>query len=118
MSLTERSRPPAESVPPAPASARYPFPSYPSGWYAVAYSEELPPGGVLGLSYFGRELVAFRTASGEACVADAYCPHMGAHLARGGRMVGETLRCPFHGFLFDAKGACVGTPYRENVPAR
>jgi phenylpropionate dioxygenase-like ring-hydroxylating dioxygenase large terminal subunit len=34
--------------------------------------------------YFGRELVLYRSASGEVSVVDAYCPHLGAHLGPGG----------------------------------
>jgi len=44
----------------------YPFPAYPNGWFQVAYSDELQPGGVMPLSYFGRELVLFRGSDGKA----------------------------------------------------
>ena len=33
----------------------------------------------------GQDLVLFRAQSGEPRVLDAYCPHLGAHLALGGR---------------------------------
>jgi nitrite reductase/ring-hydroxylating ferredoxin subunit len=57
------------------------------------------------------ELVVFRTRSGALRASRPWCPHLGAHLGHGGRVEGETLRCPFHGFRFDADGACVATPY-------
>src|SRR5690606_2252178 len=60
---------------------RFPFTAYPSGWFVVATSEELVPGQLLSLRYFGRELVAFRGESGKPSVIDAHCPHLGAHLA-------------------------------------
>ena len=41
-------------------TSRFPFPSTPTGWFVVALSSELPPGGVSPLRYFGRELVLFR----------------------------------------------------------
>ena len=56
---------------------------------------------------------AFRTRSGEATVLDAYCAHLGAHLAEGGRVVGEAIRCPFHGWHYDRTGSCVKIPYAE-----
>ncbi len=65
----------------------------------------------------GREVVAYRTAAGVACVVDAACPHMGAHLGHGGTVEGERLRCPFHDFRFDTDGACVYTPYGHAPPA-
>ena len=69
-------------------TGRFPFSGIPCGWYVVAASSELEPGEVKGRRYFGRELVLFRTRSGEVCLADAHCPHMGAHLA-GGRVEGK-----------------------------
>jgi hypothetical protein len=41
---------------------------------------------------------------------------MGAHMGYGGRVVGETLRCPFHGFCFDSRGTCTSTPYGSRPP--
>jgi nitrite reductase/ring-hydroxylating ferredoxin subunit len=64
----------------------------------------------------GQEVVVFRAASGQACAADAYCPHLGAHFGYGGRVEGDLLRCPFHGFCFDTTGACVKTGYGTNPP--
>jgi hypothetical protein len=49
-------------------------------------------------------------------VLDAYCPHLGAHLAEGGRVVGESIRCPFHGWQWDADGSCAAIPYCQRIP--
>src|SRR5690606_27947912 len=99
---------------------RFPFP-IPNGWFAVARSADLAPGSVVPAHYFGRDLALFRTEAGEARVVDAYCPHLGAHLAVGGSVQGDTVACPFHGWRFDgASGACVEIPYAssERVPGR
>ncbi len=90
----------------------------PNGWFAVAFSRELAPGEVKRIRYFDEDLVLFRTRSGAARALDAYCPHLGAHLGEGGRVVGETLRCPFHGWRYDGSGACVEIPYCEKIPPR
>jgi phenylpropionate dioxygenase-like ring-hydroxylating dioxygenase large terminal subunit len=45
--------------------------AYPEGWFQVAYSDELRPGQVQKLHYFGQELALFRTESGKAQVLDA-----------------------------------------------
>jgi phenylpropionate dioxygenase-like ring-hydroxylating dioxygenase large terminal subunit len=97
---------------------QYPFPAFPNGWFQVAYSDELTAGQVLPLSYFGRELVAFRTAAGKAAVLDAFCPHLGAHLGYGGKVEGENIVCPFHAWKFDACGGCAEVPYAKKIPPK
>jgi nitrite reductase/ring-hydroxylating ferredoxin subunit len=99
---------------------RFPFP-IPNGWFVVATSDELAPGQVRALHYFDRDLVLHRTENGEARLNDAYCPHLGAHLAVGGKVEGERLRCPFHGWAFDGStGSCTEIPYGpgERIPAK
>jgi len=96
--------------------SRFPFPAFPDGWFQVAYADELGPGQLLPLSYFGTELVLFRGEDGRARVLDAWCPHLGAHIGHGGRVVGDTVRCPFHGWRFDGSGACVEVPYASRIP--
>jgi 3-ketosteroid 9alpha-monooxygenase subunit A len=98
------------------ASPRFPFPPYANGWYRVAYSAEVAPGELKGLRYFGRELVLFRDESGAAHVLDAHCPHLGAHLAHGGRVEGAGVRCPFHAWLWAGDGTCLEVPYAKRVP--
>lgn len=98
------------------AENRFPYPAYPLGWFQVAYSDELAVGDVKPLKYFGKDLVLFRTESGEAAVLDAFCPHLGAHLGYGGRVDGENVVCPFHGWEYDCTGACTKVPYGTRQP--
>lgn len=91
----------------------------PNGWFAVAWSRDLLPGDVLPLRVFGDDLVLFRTRDGQPKVLDAYCAHLGAHLGEGGRVHGNSLRCPFHAWRYDGDtGACVEIPYCEKIPPR
>lgn len=92
---------------------RYPFP-VPNGWFVVAEASDLAPGDVRALYLFGRDLVLYRTDDGEARLMDAHCTHLGAHLAVGGRVEGDCIRCPFHGWRFDgADGTCQEIPYGD-----
>ena len=94
-------------------------PGIPNGWYAVAWSKDLTEGEVKRIRYFEEELTLFRTRSGAAKVLSAYCAHLGAHLAEGGRVIGESVRCPFHGWRYDGDtGACVEIPYCKRIPER
>jgi nitrite reductase/ring-hydroxylating ferredoxin subunit len=90
----------------------------PSGWYDLARSSELPPGAVITRRLAGKDVVLYRTAGGQACATDPYCPHMGAHLGCGGRVKGESLVCPFHAFEFATDGKCVATGYGTPPPPR
>jgi phenylpropionate dioxygenase-like ring-hydroxylating dioxygenase large terminal subunit len=91
---------------------------YPTGWFCLGWSEELPRGGVLARRLAGHELVLFRTQAGQAAALDAHCAHLGAHLAHGGTVEEDTIRCPFHGFCFDTGGACVKTGYGTKPPPK
>jgi phenylpropionate dioxygenase-like ring-hydroxylating dioxygenase large terminal subunit len=105
---------------PRPPGPRYPQP-VPNGWFIVATADEVAPGEIVTRSYFGRPIVVFRTESGQARVTDAHCPHLGAHIAVGGRVEEECVRCPFHGWRFDGEtGECVEIPYggSERIPAK
>ncbi|MCA9771607.1 MAG: Rieske 2Fe-2S domain-containing protein, partial [Myxococcales bacterium] len=55
---------------------------------------------------------------GEVRVLNAYCAHLGAHLAHGGRVMGETIRCPFHGWQYDGEGRCSSIPYCDRLPPK
>jgi 3-ketosteroid 9alpha-monooxygenase subunit A len=58
---------------------------------------------------------------------DAYCPHMGTHLASGPNsatsrapthMEGDNIRCPFHAWRFGPDGICNDIPYHDGpIPA-
>ncbi|MBW8752529.1 MAG: Rieske 2Fe-2S domain-containing protein, partial [Sphingomonadales bacterium] len=82
--------------------------AFPRGWFAVANGSEAgrKPSA---LHYFGQDLVMYRGTSGRVVVLDAYCPHMGTHLASGpstatsrsdSHMEGDNIRCPFHAWRF------------------
>lgn len=89
---------------------------YPNGWFAVAFSDEVRAGQVQRRRLMGEDVVVYRTRSGTLRVVDPYCPHLGAHLAHGGKVEGEQIVCPFHRFAFDTTGACVRTGYGTRPP--
>ena len=94
---------------------RLPFP-IPFGWFRIGSRDELAPGQLVRQRYFGRELIWWRDGDGRDSLVDAYCPHLGAHLGYGGRVDGDRLACPFHGWQFDAAGSCVAIPYARRIP--
>src|SRR5262245_2922867 len=96
---------------------RSPLTRYPRGWFLIGYSRELPDHGVLAARFFGVDLVLFRGDDGAARMLDAHCPHLGAHLGHGGRVVGNCVRCPYHGWEFDGEsGSCTHVPFARRIP--
>ena len=111
-SLPDRTRRPIVRTQ-APGTKRFPFP-VPDGWFIVAEARDLDPGQTMAFHVFGRDVVLFRTESGEPRMVDAYCAHLGAHLGVGGKVEGDCIRCPFHGWRYDGvSGRCTEIPYGE-----
>lgn len=86
------------------------------GWYWAARSADVRKGEVVPVSLMGKELVVFRGVDGRAAALDAHCPHMGAHLAEG-CVVGQQVRCFFHGWRFGRDGRCAAIPALDDRPA-
>lgn len=97
-------------------STRFPFP-IPFGWFGVAHGDEVAPGEMKHLRYFGRELLLVRGESGAVSLVDAFCPHLGANLGQG-RVVGDRIVCPFHAWEFTLDGRVATIPYCDKMPAR
>jgi len=95
--------------------ARFPF-GIPNSWYLVAYADEFEAGTVKPLPYLGRNMIAIRDGGGAVSVLDGYCPHLGANLAVGGTCEDGVIRCPFHGWKYDATGRCIEIPYAKRIP--
>ena len=93
--------------------AKPPLSMKPTGWFQVAWSEEIGFGDVRKMKYFDQEMVAWRAESGQLTVMNAYCEHLGAHLGYGGKVVGEVLQCPFHGWQWSNEGRNVCIPYQD-----
>ena len=89
------------------------LPMNPTGWFQVAWSDEVRVGQVHRMRYFGRDLVAWRGQSGRVTVMDAYCEHLGAHLGYGGTVVEDRIRCPFHGWEWTEQGRNHCIPYED-----
>jgi len=77
-------------------------------WYVAAWSREI------GRSLLARRIadepvVFYRTEDGRAVAFEDRCPHRLAPLSLG-QIVGDRLRCGYHGVAFAPDGACVDAP--------
>jgi 3-ketosteroid 9alpha-monooxygenase subunit A len=93
--------------------------TFPRGWFIVAESSELDKG-PMAVRFFGQDLALYRGESGRPVMLDAYCAHMGTHLTAGtsamivknGRQIeGDSIRCPYHGWRYNAEGHVDDIPY-------
>ncbi|MFM7426178.1 MAG: Rieske 2Fe-2S domain-containing protein [Elainella sp.] len=102
-----------------------------AGWHWALPSGQLKPGQVKAVTLLGRELALYRgkplddrsrnpagnlaenapkhLTETQVVAVDAYCPHMGAHLAEG-KVEGCAIRCLFHNWKFDSQGRCLEIP--------
>jgi phenylpropionate dioxygenase-like ring-hydroxylating dioxygenase large terminal subunit len=84
-------------------------------WLPALLSSELPSPDAdpVRVVLLGEELIAFRDTAGRVGLLAHNCPHRGASLFFG-RNEEAGLRCVYHGWKFDADGACIDMP---NEPA-
>eukprot|EP01089_Gocevia_fonbrunei_P000403 TRINITY_DN10425_c0_g1_i1.p1 TRINITY_DN10425_c0_g1~~TRINITY_DN10425_c0_g1_i1.p1 ORF type:complete len:461 (+),score=75.62 TRINITY_DN10425_c0_g1_i1:419-1801(+) len=92
-------------------------PPFPNSWFKVLSADDLKAGECIDVQICGQAIVIFRSEDGKNVSAlNAYCPHLGANLGVMGKVTGDCIRCPFHGWKFDGKGKCVEIPYAEKIP--
>ena len=78
-------------------------------WYVILEAHKLKRSKPLALVRFGQRWVLWRSAEGQlGCLPDQ-CVHRSASLAQG-RVCGQDIMCPFHGFKFNAQGQCTEIP--------
>lgn len=91
---------------------------FPRGWFMVAEASELASGPIP-LRFFGQDFALYRGQSGQVVCLDAHCKHMGAHLAaspsasiaaHAEQIEGDGIRCPYHGWRYDADGVLDDIP--------
>ena len=107
-----------QAIPNQSSGVRSLFP-FPEGWYFIASRKAIEAERLLRKTWLGERIVVWCNGSGDVCVAEAVCPHLGADLApeAGGRVRNGRLVCPFHGFEYDVTGQCVATPYAPAPPS-
>ena len=79
-------------------------------WHPVGVSSNVKQGGPpLAVKVLGEELTLFRSDKGTPGLISRRCAHRLTSLAYG-RVEDGGIRCPFHGWLYDATGQCIQTP--------
>jgi phenylpropionate dioxygenase-like ring-hydroxylating dioxygenase large terminal subunit len=84
---------------------------YPTGWFCIGWADEFAAGEVKTVHYFGEDIVCFRGESGQLYAIEPHCLHLGAHLGVGGKVEGERIVCPWHGWNWNGDGSHALIPY-------
>src|SRR5581483_12373946 len=84
-------------------------------WHPVACVDQFEETPVRGARLLGEDLVLWRLG-GQFYAWRDLCIHRGARLSLG-RIAGERLACPYHGWEYDATGRCAHIPaHPEQTP--
>jgi phenylpropionate dioxygenase-like ring-hydroxylating dioxygenase large terminal subunit len=77
----------------------------PNQWYIILESREIKKGKIVSVMRMGEKMVAWRNTKGDLSVLADRCPHRGVALSAG-KLTGDCIQCPFHGFQYDITGTC------------
>jgi len=77
-------------------------------WYPMAVSDELDDK-PLRVRCLDQDFVVYRDSGGAARCLSNTCAHRGGSLS-GGKIKGDCLQCPYHGWEFDGDGNCQRIP--------
>ena len=78
-------------------------------WYIAAECRRVRPGRLTATMLLNRPIVLFRDRSGTVQALEDRCSHRGVPLSSG-RLDGDSILCPYHGWRFAASGACLEAP--------
>ncbi|MBE9137121.1 aromatic ring-hydroxylating dioxygenase subunit alpha [Nodosilinea sp. LEGE 07088] len=77
-------------------------------WYAVEFSAAIADA-PKPVRLMGEDYVLYRGGDGQVVAMRDRCIHRGASLS-GGWVEGNCIRCPYHGWRYEADGTCVHIP--------
>ena len=83
-------------------------------WYVAAEAREVSRA-PLGRVLLDEPVVLYRREDGMPVALEDRCCHRRTPLHKG-KVIGDRLQCGYHGFTFDASGACVAIPGQDRVP--
>ena len=96
----------------------FPFENLPifvnNAWYVAAWADEVT--GVPTSRWINANpVLLFRDETGTAVALRDRCAHRGHPLSTG-VVENGCVRCPYHGFVYDASGQCVEIPSQRHIP--
>lgn len=84
-------------------------------WQPVARSQSVRNGKARGVKVMGEELTLYRGDSGTPHLVGGRCAHR-CTVLHTGWVEGETIRCAYHGWQYEAGGKCIDIPAERKRP--
>jgi 5,5'-dehydrodivanillate O-demethylase oxygenase subunit len=81
-------------------------------WQPIHRAEDLRPGQAKPIQIMSEHFTLYRGESGAPHMVDFRCPHRGTQLSAGW-VEGDSIRCMYHGWCFNAQGQCTEQPAEE-----
>src|SRR5919108_910135 len=81
-------------------------------WHPIHRAEELRAGQAKPIEIMSERFTLYRGESGTPHLVDFRCPHRGTQLSAGW-VEGDSIRCMYHGWLFNGAGQCIEQPAEE-----
>lgn len=78
-------------------------------WQPVCVSDDLPSGRAVPIRIMSEQFTLYRGETGAAHVLAFRCAHRGSQLSTGW-VEGDSIRCFYHGWTYDASGQCIDQP--------
>ena len=78
-------------------------------WHPVYRAEALLAGQAKPIEIMGERFTLYRGEDGNPYVTEFRCPHRGTQLSAGW-VEGDSIRCMYHGWLFNSAGQCIEQP--------
>ncbi|HKQ27138.1 MAG TPA: aromatic ring-hydroxylating dioxygenase subunit alpha [Burkholderiales bacterium] len=85
-----------------------------NAWYVAAWDHEIGRD-MLRRIIMDEPVLLYRREDGTPVALEDRCCHRQAPLSMG-KLIGDVVKCPYHGLEFDPSGACVRVPSQERVP--
>ncbi|MEM7554600.1 MAG: Rieske 2Fe-2S domain-containing protein [Cyanobacteria bacterium P01_A01_bin.84] len=83
-------------------------------WYPIAVVAFLNPSHPHAMQLLGKDIVLWRSGSGQWCCFEDACPHRLVPLSEGRIESDGTLLCAYHAWRFDSSGKCVSIPQSKD----
>ncbi|WP_175717873.1 aromatic ring-hydroxylating dioxygenase subunit alpha [Burkholderia anthina] len=87
-----------------------------NAWYVAAWADEIRAQ-PFARTLLNEPVVLFRGESGKVAAFEDRCCHRALPLHHGD-VVGDCLRCAYHGLEYDLNGQCTRVPGQDKIPAK